>query len=292
MKIVVFNGQHELDLPHEMIYFTAGDLTLLGVEEIVKLILDFKPDLMIEEEKNDGVSIYTEVYKKLTGIQKAYWLIDGHCNLIDHVVYAKQFDFVFCAQSWFVPIIQREVLNKVFYLPLCHTQTLTEYREMLATPVEKDIDLSFVGNIRSIHVERKKYVGRFLELYDGFFARKSDYNKTLEYLRRSKSTFNCSLNNDLNFRVWEALACGTVIVTDNVIDIDRIYGLRNHLTVYDKLIPDWLNLSLPSASDTQGFIMEGHTMTHRMFQLLEMIETGDQIDYANKWLNSAKNYGN
>src|SRR6185369_7412386 len=105
-------------------YLTHDDLA--DVTDTVEKIKHFEPDLLLEEEKNDGVSNFSSIYEELPGVPKAWWCIDAHCNLIDHVVYAKQFDYVFCAQSWFVPIIQKEVLNKVFYLPLCHTQTMTE----------------------------------------------------------------------------------------------------------------------------------------------------------------------
>ncbi|SRR6266571_5661336 len=276
MKIVVFNGRHKLDLHHEIIYFDRFDLQ--NVDEIIEQIKLFKPDLIWEEEKNDGVSVFTDIYKQFPDIPKAWWLIDGHCNLIDHIVYAKQFDYVFCAQSWFVPIVQREVKAKVFYLPLCHTQTMTGYQKMLQTPVKKDIYFSFIGNIRSIHVERREYISKFLAIYPNFFAVQSDYEATLQYLRRSKATFNCSLNNDLNFRVWEALACDTVLITDGVTDIGSIKGLRDRVVTYDKLFPDWTT-DMPRDKDRVGFIKQGHTLTHRMLQMLDMVQLGEQYGY-------------
>lgn len=284
MKLVVFSNNHELDLSHEIKYYSRVTHDIDNTDKVVEEIKEFAPDLIIEEEKNDGVSNYTEIYKKLPKIPKAWWAIDLHCNLIDHVVYAKQFDYIFAAQSWFIPILNHEVLYKVFYLPLCHSQTITEYQEMLQADVEKDIDFSFVGNIRSIHVERAKYVNRFLKMYpDTFLARQAPYENTLQYLRRSKATFNCSLNNDLNFRVWEALACNAIPVTDYVHDIQKIHGLWELLVMYDKMLPDWQNLTIPFNDferSTQDFIKSNHTMTHRMNQLIEMVETNNQYIYG------------
>jgi hypothetical protein len=279
MKLVVFNDKHILDIQHDILYFDKTDL--VDVPKLVADIKAFQPDLIIEEEKNDGSSLFTNVYKELPGIPKAWWMIDAHCNLIDHIVYAKQFDYVFAAQSWFIPIVQPEILNKVFYLPLCHTQTMTEYQEMLQQPVvERDIDFSFIGNIRSIHVERAKYVARLLEAYpETFVARKTDYAVMLTYLRRSKATFNCSLNNDLNFRVWEGLACGAMVVTDDVTDIGSITGLYSHVVTYDKLIPDWQAIGLPLLQNSVDFIKQGHTMTHRVLEMLHMIQSGQQTSY-------------
>lgn len=284
IRLIIFNGNHKLDISHDIIYFDYHDVQERGVDTVVEEIKKFKPDLIIEEEKNDGLSLYSDIYKKLPKIPKAWWNIDSHTNLINHVVYSKQFDYVFCGQSWFIPIIEREVKGKVFFLPLSHTQTMTEYQEMLNTPlVRKDIDLSFIGNIRTIHVEREHYVRHFLEMLgDKFFARMSDYQSSLGYLRRSKMTLNCSLNNDMNFRVWEGIACGTLVLTDDVTDIDKIKDLRKYLLVYDKLNPDWTvmqKIVMFNPQDREAFA-KSHTLTHRYLQILEMIETGEQHDYS------------
>ncbi len=276
MRLVVFTYERNLGLEgHETL---CVDHTTPNLVETVKA---FNPDMIIEREFNDGQALYSRIYKQLP-YPKAYWVIDAHTDLVRHINYAKQFDYVFCAQSWFIPLFTRETLAQVFYLPLCHTQTLTAYEMMLAKPVSRDIEFSFIGNLRSIHVERIRYVRKFLEMMgDGFFARQSDYDQTLEYLRRSKVTFNCSLNNDLNFRVWESIACGAGIVTDSVEDIQNINGLGSFLTLYDKLLPDFSVLQNPVFRyGAEEFIKSGHTLTHRYMQMLEMAHSGKQYEYA------------
>lgn len=283
MKIVVFNNKHKLDIDREILYYDKSDFIYMDsdyTKKQIEKIKEFKPDLFIEEEKNDGISKFTEVYEQFSNVPKAWWMIDAHTNLIDHIIYAKQFDYIFCAQSWFMPIVEREVKGKVFYLPLCHTQTLTEYEEMLRTPVEKDIDFSFIGNIRPIHTERKKYVEKLLMIFPDFFARQSNYEDTLKYLRRSNFTFNCSLNNDLNFRVWEALACETNLITDHVTDIEPMSPLSKYLTIYDKMKPNWDHIFTPATTEGQvDFIKKGHTLTHRMNQMIDMVQKGVQYGY-------------
>lgn len=276
----MFDYKHNYDIQHDILYIDANFIEKNGLENTVELIKSFKADLIIERERNDGKALYQEAYAKLPKIPKAWWCVDMHCNLIEHLVYAKQFDFIFCAQSWFMPIVEREVKAKVYYLPLCHTQTLTEYEEMLKEPIEKDIEFSFIGNIRSIHVDRERHVQNLLKQYPDFFARQSNYEDTLKYLRQSRFTFNCSLNNDLNFRVWEAVACDTHVLTDEVADLDSLYYLKHFVTQYKKLgdtskMPETI---LNAGSQTQ-FIKEGHTLTHRMNQMIEMVDTGGQYEY-------------
>jgi len=285
MNIVIFNNKHKIDLDEQSyscLYLDASSVTTEALEATVERISSFKPDLFIEEEKNDGVSRFTDIYKRFPKVKKAWWMIDAHTNLIEHVVYAKQFDYIFCAQSWFIPIIEHEVKELVFFLPLCHTQTLTEYENMLKYPVEKDIPFSFIGNVRSFHVDRAEYVMDLLEIMgDSFFAVRTEYDKSLWYLRRSNKTFNCSLNNDLNFRVWEAIACQTIPVTDMVNDLDMVEGLRDYVITYDKMSADWKVLDqivMFTTQERDRFIRK-HTMTNRYKELLEMAQHLQQVEY-------------
>jgi hypothetical protein len=281
MRIVMLNYRKDVGVSDEVMYTDIDQIMVKGIDRVVAEIADFKPDLFIEEEKNDGRAIYTELYKRFLHVPKAWWMIDAHITLAEHLNYAKQFDYVFCAQSWFIPMVQRETLARVFYLPLCHTQTDSEYVRMMKVTRDRDIQFSFIGNIRSLHPERKKYVRGFLEMFgDKFFARQSDPYSTLLYLQRSMMTFNCSLNNDLNFRVWEAVAMGCQVLTDVVKDIG-VSGLSRYCTLYDKMNPDWSVMQNPVMRyGSYEFILERHTLTKRYEQMIKMVRDGIQEDYA------------
>lgn len=294
MKLTIFTYERNLDIPGEIQYIDRQMIKEQGLNSILDQIKEFEPDLIIEREFNDGIAKYSDVYKHLPYL-KAYWAIDCHITLAEHINYAKQFDVVFLAQSWFIPLFESQVKGHCFYLPLCHTQTLTDLNKYLSesTPISpdvqvRDIPLSFVGNIRTLHPEREQYVMRLKELMgDDFLACQADYEQTLRLLRRSQATFNCSLNNDLNFRVWEALAMGTPIYTDDVTDIDKITGLREQLDVYPKLNPPLSSfatveegdLIYPIVNNSISFIKSAHTLTHRYLQLIEMVKTGEQYEY-------------
>jgi hypothetical protein len=259
----------------------------LGVRGVVDEILRFDPDLIIEREFNDQKAIYTDVYNYLD-YPKALWSIDAHTDLVSHINYSKQFDYVFLAQSWFRPLFEKQTKARLFWLPLCHTQTITELNKTLKEfdELDRDIFMSFVGNIRSIHQDRKRFVAKLIkDLGNKFLPVQASYEKTLKLLRRSECTFNCSLNNDLNFRIWEALAMDTPIITDHVTDIDKISGLRERLNIYDKL-----ESSIYSNYQTEvtnfcthlnksDFIKKNHTLTHRYLQMIQMIKTGEQYDF-------------
>lgn len=284
MKIVYLGYERKLGLgsEHELLYLDGDMIHDENIDDMVQKIESFKPDLLLEREFNDGKAIFTSLYKRLPTIPKAWWCVDLHCNLIHHVVYAKQFDFVFCGQSWFIPLLKNQVKAKLFYLPLCHTQTLTEYQEWLAKPKpERTIELSFVGNIRSIHVDRNDYVVDFMKhMGDTFVAANQSYDLMLETLSKSKATFNCSLNDDLNFRVWEALATNTPLITDYVPDLEHVRNLKRYITrIYPRKTEKRLLKALDQTHlNSTDFILKEHTITSRVNQLLWML--GSETQYV------------
>jgi hypothetical protein len=284
MRLTIFTYERQLDIPHEIQYIDAPLIHSQGIEKTIEEIRLFNPDLIIEREFNDGKAIYSSLYTYLKDIPKAYWSIDAHITLAEHINYAKQFQYVFLAQSWFIPLFAHEVKSELFYLPLCHTQTLTEYEKYMADGVERVYPFTFTGNVNSLHVDRSKILAQIKEICrDDFQMGSATYEDTLLILRKSKASFNCSLNNDLNFRVWESLAMNTPIFTDRVTDIERIANLADYVILYDKKEPQYNNLQLlpdTSTFDSYSFIKSNHTLTHRYEQLLEMVKRGWQHPYV------------
>lgn len=286
MKLVVFDYNKELGLEHEIKYLDRHDIKERGVDAVIQEIKDFQPDAIIEREFNDGASDYSKIYKKLPEIPKAWWCIDAHTNLINHIVYAKQFDYIFCAQSWFVPLFQNQVKAQIYWLPLSHTQSLSQLTARLAKEAPaRDIEFSFVGNIRSIHVERQAMVMNFIEQMGDKFLPviANNYEDMLTLLQRSQMTFNCSLNEDLNLRVWEALAMDTPIMTDYVCDITAINGLAQRLKVIyprttETRLTEIIN-NAPYPDKTSKWVLDGHTLTHRYNHLIWMLLTRKQMDF-------------
>lgn len=282
MNIVYFGYERNLDLDHNFLYLDGDVIHEENREDMIQKIKAFKPDLLLEREFNDGKSHFQQVYSAFPNIPKAWWCIDLHTNLIEHIAYAKRsaFTHIFCAQSWFIPLFRNQVKARLFYLPLCHTQTLEEYTQWLAkSKPQRTIELSFIGNIRSIHVDRSHYVASLLkEMGTKFLAATQDYDTMLETLTKSKMTFNCSLNDDLNFRVWEALATDTPLFTDYVEDITHVADLGRHIhRIYKKetemRIVEPLEHPIISSAE---WIKLNHTLTHRINSMFSMIESGVQ----------------
>jgi spore maturation protein CgeB len=158
-------------------------------------------------------------------IPKAYWAIDTHQYLSFQVEKAKHFDFVFSAQKNAVDALGLHAS----WLPAGASLHEKDYR------VERDIDVGFIGNVEGAHAYRKivldfvkDNVPRFMRFSSVFLEPKA------ELTSRMKIGLNVSLNNDVNFRVFETLACGTFLLTDRIYNngMEELFEDGTHLVTF------------------------------------------------------------
>jgi len=143
-------------------------------------------------------------------IPKIFWAIDTHQFLSLQKVKAKYFDIVFSAQKNAV----KELGNNAYWLPAGASIYDEDYG------FERDINCAFIGNvIPNLHKTRKELID-FLKVNIpgfGFFSNVFLENKA-RLASRIKIMVNQSLKNDINFRVFESMACGCMLITDKIIN--------------------------------------------------------------------------
>lgn len=253
----------------------------------MKDVAEFKPDIIIEREFNDGKSSYeyewSFIKREMPKVQRAMWFIDTHVQFARHLKYAENFQHIFLAISRYVPIFQNQFKkSKVFWLPLCHPVTC-----LPPNSFERTYQASFVGRWgqttypeRTVLVEELKKNKKFIAI--------TDYNNVYTIMGQSNISFNRSFSEDMNFRVFEALACGSELVTNMVPDILKIQGLKNRIHVYKRdgdavqMVIDLIEGKARYKSDSQShrnFIREKHLLRHRITECIRMIEYGMQHDY-------------
>lgn len=271
---------------HQVMYTDIKEIENEGLETVLEWIKEFNPELIIEREFNDGKAIFTEILKSFPEVKKAVWLIDTHCSWERHKEYAKLFNYVFLAISNFVDPVKKEVgHDKVYWLPLCYplrTDTINpNYNEV-------KYQISFVGRFGKSHPVRTLYLNALSERYGDDFFCVTDYERANTILKRSKVSFNYSLNDDLNFRVWEVLGAGTELITDNVTDLHKVKGLEHRVHVFKDIdemveVTDRILADDPSttknALDNQRWVQSKHCLIHRHLAMLDMIKFGQQYEY-------------
>lgn len=238
----------------------------------------FNPDIIFEREFNaDGMSWEKEIKEMkaaLPHVKTAVWLIDTHVRKDFHKQYAKNFDYVFMAISHLMHEIDHP--NR-FWLPLCHTANFVP--EFKAT---REHELGFIGRFNAPFLEnRTEFIKKVKEMYPDFYA-VTDYNNLYENMSKIKIMVNLSYNQDMNFRTFEALACGNILVTSTVPDLFKISGLRERIFVfndYDELKEIVDSLKDKTPINYQKWILDHHTPEHRLISAVKMIITNQQEDF-------------
>jgi spore maturation protein CgeB len=139
-------------------------------------------------------------------IPKFAWLVDTHKKPLFHAATAREMDLTFYAMKSWGHVLE----GRTSWLPL-HCDTAIFH------PVEaaREFDIAFVGSqawrAELIIRLREKYG---LRVYVGSTAGPREKSETAAIYARTKLVFNRHVTNDLNFRVFEAMACGRGLLTD------------------------------------------------------------------------------
>jgi len=285
MKIVWLGLEKQLECSF---FPTKNEILIMNRDTFsMKKVKEFNPDIIIEREFNDGKSGYeyewTHIAREMPQVKRAMWFIDTHITFASHLKYASHFQYMFFAISRFVPIFQNQYKKaKVFWLPLCFP--LVGLPPML---LEKKHKASFVGRWNQRWFPERTRLVEELKRNKWFHAI-TDYNKPYQIMSESDISFNRSIGEDLNFRVFEALACGTELVTNYVPDIAKIKGLKNHCHVYKKdddgprMVEELVSGKRKYKANRisqRDFIRKSHLLRHRFSELLKMVEYGIQVEY-------------
>lgn len=138
----------------------------------------------------------------------AFYCIDSHIHGW-YPLYAGAFDLCAVSLKGDVARFAAELApGRVLWLP-----PFAEDRYQ-PRPAEKDFDLLFVGSVDpETTPQRHDFLRRLGRVFPGLAVRRGDF---AELLPRAHVALNIAERGDLNFRVFEALACGACLLTPRI----------------------------------------------------------------------------
>lgn len=188
-------------------------------------------DLVLEVE---GENVDTHGHQD-ADVPCAWWAIDSHLHMSydQHFFRAKRYDHVFVAQKHHVVRYQDWAWVPSSWLPLAADPDVFRPSE-----AKLDFDVGFVGSVLpGLHDARRRLLTRLLARFDRVLVARGVFREeAARELSRCRLVFNRSLHEDLNMRVFEALACGRPLLTDRLpakCGLGEVAQDGEHVILYD-----------------------------------------------------------
>lgn len=209
---------------------------------------------------------------------RAWWAIDTHLGYERCRAKAIGCDFAFAAQRDGAEALRRDGVAAT-WLPLACDPDLHRPHD-----VPKQYDVAFIGNV--FPGPREDLLRRLVRRFPRALVTQLYFEAMAEGYSASKLAFNRSLRDDVNMRVFEAVACGTLLLTDDLAHNGQAELLRDgvHLATYrdgDDLLDKAAyylgrnDLREKIAAQGRAEAHSRHTYRHRMEQILAAVEAGD-----------------
>jgi len=214
--------------------------------------IDFQPDILFITDES-----LPPMYRGLENltIPVVGYLIDTHLHFSWHKHFAHVFDHCFIAQKKYFQDISSTCSH-------CSLLSLFAPGDM-STNVSRDIDICFLGTLNAkLNPERVKFIESFKQLHPLTVA-SGPYK---ELFNRSRIILNQAVIDDINFRVFEAMACGGMLLTDSIGNgLNEMFIDGTHLVLYEKgNASDAVNKAihyLANEQSRQRIALAGHLQT-------------------------------
>lgn len=214
----------------------------------------------------------------------ALWAIDTHLDFERLLKQAEQARFVFCAQWDGVEKFRQAGIDNAVWLPLACDPELHGQQS-----VEKQFDVAFVGN--SFPGPRHDLLELIRREFPNTFVGQRYYEEMARTYSAARIVFNRSVANDVNMRVFEALASGSLLVTNDLTENGQAELFRDgeHLVTYrtaEELI-DKLRFYLIHDEARERIARRGreevlakHTYRHRVEAILNHVATRRSLAFV------------
>ena len=214
---------------------------------------------------------------------RIYYAIDIHLNFFWQRHYGRLFDLVLVAQKDYVPLFESAGVP-TYWLP-----SAVDGATFCDLGLPRIYDISFVGIVdpatrpkraAAIEILRQRFG---LMVFGVTPAERLSATEMARVFSASKIVFNESVMGDVNFRVFEAMACGALLLTEHIDNgfLD-LFTPGEHLDIYtpDSLV-DKVAYYLDAHQERACIAARGaaevrarHTLGVRMAELGALIATG------------------
>lgn len=260
---------------------------IIRIESVLQqLPVHWNPDLVVLGDQSTHPLI---VGLESLPVPLVWYAIDSHIHVNWHMYYGTAFDIICVAQKDWVPAYHMDLDRQIVsWLPLfCHHPADSNFE------IERDIVLSFIGTLNPrLNPDRVEFIRSIQERFP-IVVRSGDYR---DIFNKSMMVLNQSVANDINFRTFQAMACGALLLNERIGNgFNDLFQDRQHCVTYEKGNVDEI-LDLVAyyqahrteremiAREGHDRVMAAHTSLHRAHTILEMVRTYPVEDAVQKRL--------
>ncbi len=248
----------------EVAFYDFAEMETFSWDDIVR-VAGFEPDILVVADKSlppfvlgmENFPCFTILY-----------VVDSHIHSW-YPYYAQAFDACLVSLKDHIPFFRQKFLpdQNILWLP-----AFAKDEDKPNPSIEKRWDCLFVGTVNSETTPARK---EFLEKLQQHIPLHITQGPYAQLFPQGRVILNYCEHGDLNFRVFEALACGSTLVTPNIGQgMTELFTPGKDLLLYDKnILSDVLRkidflLSHDKERESiakQGFtkVDRAHRATHR-----------------------------
>lgn len=260
---------------------------------IIEVINSFEdgwyPDLFLWVESSMTFPNFPSEISKLRCPTAGYF-IDSHTKLDWHLKFAPQFNYVFVAQKAYIPAFENAGCHRVSWLPLACDPEIHGKHD-----VQKEHDIAFVGNLYSgipLYEKRVKLLHLLKKKYNVKIEQKFFEEMALSF-SKAHLVFNIAAKSDLNMRVFEGLASGSLLLTDRApgSGLTELFQDRKDLVIYNDSndLLELVDYYLYQCEERRDISLHGmrkvlnhHTYENRIDRIYEVIDNTWPSDTRNE----------
>lgn len=228
----------------------------------------------------DLIFVY-DVFHKISDLRSfscptAYFVGDASVSVDRYFELAQveDYDYVFVAQSDYIPAFRKRGCKKVFWLPFGFNPEIFDIPQP-----EFKYDYCFVGRPYSDRMKRLQKVRERCGMFKSFIGHSSDMRATVTLLKQSRAAIQMSVGGVLGQRIFEILAAGPLLVADKVSNgLLDLFKDGEHLVCYstDHELAEKMVYYLENEEERARIARAGqmeamtkHTVAHRAKFVLE-----------------------
>lgn len=203
---------------HDVVHLTPNESALKQGDFDLHLWIDWGEDALKE------ILSYKPIKCPKPSV---YWVSDAHLGYDYRFGKAKEFDRVYCMQKRAVEefgkggVVAEWLPHAVE--PLCYKPF----------SIIKRYDVCFIGHL--CNEKRVSFLGEMFKEFPSFFFGQRLFEEAAKKFCQSKIVLNNAAVDDINMRVFEALATQSFLLTENVPTLNDLFEEGTHLITFDDI---------------------------------------------------------